>query len=182
MNSLPRWLISITPMPLPRQSSISSPARASTSAGSMAGPALKLKIRGHQWTVGCGSVGGEGPSWPVAVPPLPPPLPPLPLPLPEVALLDALHAGELLARVERDQASRPGSSGPSRGSAPRRCGSARRRWRSASPRRGRPPAPRRPARRCARRSGWRSRPARRGRGAVYSRDRRCACRSRSRSR
>src|SRR3954469_7521063 len=44
MNSLPRWLISITDMPVPRQSSISSPARAMTSAGSMAGPALKLKI------------------------------------------------------------------------------------------------------------------------------------------
>src|SRR5258707_7139658 len=44
MNSLPRWLISITHMPLPRQSSISSPARASTSSGRTAGPALKLKI------------------------------------------------------------------------------------------------------------------------------------------
>src|SRR6187455_3265378 len=45
MNSLPRWLISITDMPLPRQSVISSPARARTSAGSIAGPALKLKMR-----------------------------------------------------------------------------------------------------------------------------------------
>src|SRR5258706_5665402 len=44
MNSLPRWLISITHMPLPRQSSISSPARARTSSGRTAGPALKLKI------------------------------------------------------------------------------------------------------------------------------------------
>src|SRR3970282_38874 len=42
MNSLPRWLISITDMPLPCQSSTSSPARASTSAGSMAGTALAL--------------------------------------------------------------------------------------------------------------------------------------------
>src|SRR5439155_1537921 len=44
-NSLPRWLISITHMPVPCQSSISSPARASTSSGSTAGPALKLKMR-----------------------------------------------------------------------------------------------------------------------------------------
>src|SRR5581483_4890219 len=45
MNSLPRWLISITDMPLPRQSSISSCARASTCSGSIAGPALKLYTR-----------------------------------------------------------------------------------------------------------------------------------------
>src|SRR5581483_9282435 len=42
-NSLPRWLISITDMPDPRQSSISSRACASTSSGNTAGPALKLK-------------------------------------------------------------------------------------------------------------------------------------------
>src|SRR2546427_5604065 len=100
MNSLPRWLISITDIPLPRQSSISSPARESTSAGSMAGPALKLKIldisapsgtevrsrlrrrrrrcRRRHFTVAIA----------VAV---------------DVALLDALQARELLALGERDQ-------------------------------------------------------------------------------
>src|SRR5262249_40933341 len=45
MNSLPRWLISITDMPEPCQSSISSAACSSTSSGSTAGPALKLKPR-----------------------------------------------------------------------------------------------------------------------------------------
>jgi hypothetical protein len=42
MNSLPRWLISITPMPLPCQSSISAAACCSTSSGMAAGPAEKL--------------------------------------------------------------------------------------------------------------------------------------------
>ena len=42
MNSLPRWLISITDMPLPCQSSISAAALLSTASGSTAGPALKL--------------------------------------------------------------------------------------------------------------------------------------------
>src|SRR5215813_13339622 len=46
MNALPRWLISITDMPLPRQSSISSAAWRSTGSGSAAGPAPKLKTRG----------------------------------------------------------------------------------------------------------------------------------------
>src|SRR5467141_3984776 len=45
MNSLPRWLISITDMPEPCQSSISAAACASTSSGRTAGPALKLKTR-----------------------------------------------------------------------------------------------------------------------------------------
>src|SRR5437899_2700710 len=45
MNSLPRWLISITDMPDPCQSSISAAACASTSSGRTAGPALKLKTR-----------------------------------------------------------------------------------------------------------------------------------------
>src|SRR6516164_6717602 len=45
MNSLPRWLISITDIPLPRQSSISSAACRKTGSGSVAGPALKLKTR-----------------------------------------------------------------------------------------------------------------------------------------
>ena len=45
MNSLPRWLISITDMPEPCQSSISSAAWRSTGSGSAAGPALKLKTR-----------------------------------------------------------------------------------------------------------------------------------------
>ncbi|MCY1368376.1 hypothetical protein D9M69_553530 [compost metagenome] len=42
LNSLPRWLISITLMPLPCQSSISAAACCSTSAGMAAGPAEKL--------------------------------------------------------------------------------------------------------------------------------------------
>jgi len=41
-NSLPRWLISITLMPLPCQSSISEAARCSTASGMAAGPAEKL--------------------------------------------------------------------------------------------------------------------------------------------
>src|SRR5207249_3762563 len=45
MNSLPRWLISITDMPLPCQSSISAAAFCNTGSGSTAGPALKLKTR-----------------------------------------------------------------------------------------------------------------------------------------
>src|SRR5690606_13705900 len=45
MNSLPRWLISITLMPVPRQSSISAAACRSTSSGRVAGPAAKLKGR-----------------------------------------------------------------------------------------------------------------------------------------
>jgi hypothetical protein len=45
MNSLPRWLISITLMPLPCQSSISAAAWRSTGSGRAAGPALKLKTR-----------------------------------------------------------------------------------------------------------------------------------------
>jgi len=44
MNSGPRWLISITDMPLPCQSSISLAACCSTSFGRTAGPAEKLKI------------------------------------------------------------------------------------------------------------------------------------------
>src|SRR5687767_13792364 len=48
MNSGPRWLISMTDMPLPCQSSISSAACCSTSLGSTAGPAEKLKI----WVTG----------------------------------------------------------------------------------------------------------------------------------
>ncbi len=42
MKALPRWLISITDMPSPCQSSISSAAWRSTGSGSAAGPALKL--------------------------------------------------------------------------------------------------------------------------------------------
>src|SRR5215831_5370298 len=40
-----RWLISITDMPLPRQSRSSSRMRSSTERGRAAGPALKLKTR-----------------------------------------------------------------------------------------------------------------------------------------
>jgi len=42
MNSLPRWLISMTLMPLPCQSSISAAACCSTASGITAGPAEKL--------------------------------------------------------------------------------------------------------------------------------------------
>src|SRR5674476_917325 len=44
-NSGPRWLISITLMPLPCQSSISLAASDKTSSGSVAGPAAKLNGR-----------------------------------------------------------------------------------------------------------------------------------------
>src|SRR5215471_7537233 len=44
-NSGDRWLISITDMPEPRQSSSSSRMRSSTATGRAAGPALKLKTR-----------------------------------------------------------------------------------------------------------------------------------------
>ena len=52
MNSLPRWLISITDMPLPCQSSISAAACCSTGSGSTAGPALKLNTRMVGFRVG----------------------------------------------------------------------------------------------------------------------------------
>src|SRR5450755_262649 len=45
MNSLPRWLISITDTPLPCQSSISTAAWRSTGSGRTAGPGLKLNGR-----------------------------------------------------------------------------------------------------------------------------------------
>src|SRR5213592_1869076 len=77
MNSLPRWLISITDMPDPCQSSISEAAFSSTSSGRTAGPALKLKTR----------VSGL-----------------LPILLVLFLLGDALHARELGALVEIDQA------------------------------------------------------------------------------
>src|SRR2546423_509240 len=77
MNSLPRWLISITDMPDPCQSSISAAPRASTSSGRTAGPALKLNTR----------VSGL-----------------LPILLVLFLLGDALDAGELGAFVEVDQA------------------------------------------------------------------------------
>src|SRR5215813_10726269 len=44
-NSGERWLISITDIPEPRQSSSSSRMRSSTASGKAAGPALKLKTR-----------------------------------------------------------------------------------------------------------------------------------------
>src|SRR6476661_2355230 len=46
MNSLPRWLTSITETPLPFQSSISLAAWRRTGSGRAAGPGLKLKGRG----------------------------------------------------------------------------------------------------------------------------------------
>src|SRR5690606_39309005 len=45
MKSVPRWLTSMTDIPLPRQSSSSACARSSTGSGSIAGPGLKLKTR-----------------------------------------------------------------------------------------------------------------------------------------
>src|SRR6188472_157185 len=45
MKWLPRWLISITDMPLPSQSSNSACARCSTGSGMAAGPALKFHTR-----------------------------------------------------------------------------------------------------------------------------------------
>src|SRR4051812_15356004 len=44
-NSLPRWLISMTLMPLPCQSSISAATRRSTGSGRVAGPGAKLNGR-----------------------------------------------------------------------------------------------------------------------------------------
>src|SRR6476660_1166087 len=51
VNSLPRWLISITDMPASCQLTSSHLARSSTSTGIAAGPAPKLKIRaaGLMW-------------------------------------------------------------------------------------------------------------------------------------
>src|SRR5688572_13207458 len=103
MNSLPRWLISITHMPEPCQSSISSPARARTSSGSTAGPALKLKMRAM--SVQCRAVPGGRfdrlgrRSWllAAAVASI------ATVAFLVVALQDPLHAGELLALAERDQ-------------------------------------------------------------------------------
>src|SRR5215467_14015689 len=80
MNSLPRWLISITDMPEPCQSSISAAACSSTSSGRTAGPALKLKTR------------------------LLPVLAVLPVSFILFLLGDALDSGELRALVEVDQA------------------------------------------------------------------------------
>src|SRR5688572_30205088 len=57
MNSLPRWLISITDMPLPCQSSISCAARCRTGSGKTAGPALKLNTRGTRASLLQGPVG-----------------------------------------------------------------------------------------------------------------------------
>ena len=45
MKSVPRWLTSITDMPLPRQSSSSACARRNTGSGNIAGPGLKLYTR-----------------------------------------------------------------------------------------------------------------------------------------
>jgi hypothetical protein len=45
MKSFPRWLISITDMPLPCQSSISCAACSRTGSGNVAGPAPKLNMR-----------------------------------------------------------------------------------------------------------------------------------------
>src|SRR5262249_10773833 len=94
-------------MPLPRQSSISSPERASPSAGSMAGPALKLKIldmglvnrRSRSGRVRFDIAASIGSGAAVALGTVP-----IAVAISvDVALLDALEAGELLALAERDQ-------------------------------------------------------------------------------
>src|SRR5882672_7135308 len=87
MNSLPRWLISITDMPEPCQSSISLAACSSTSSGRTAGPALKLKTRFATRMRGLGLL-------------------PIRLTVPFFFFLlgDALDARELRALVEVDQA------------------------------------------------------------------------------
>src|SRR5438067_1456186 len=92
MNSLPRWLISITDMPEPCQSSISAAACDSTSSGSAAGPALKLNtlLTGRLPTVAACVV-------PAAV------LGRLPVHHAFRRLGDALDARELRALVEVDQ-------------------------------------------------------------------------------
>src|SRR5260370_2304499 len=77
MNSLARWLISITDMPEPCQSSLSAAACASTSSGRTAGPALKLNTRAACL---------------------------LPILFVLFLLRDALDAGELGAFVQVDQA------------------------------------------------------------------------------
>src|SRR6185369_11372877 len=105
MNSFPRWLISITPMPVPCQSSISSPARDRTSAGSIAGPALKLKIRDISRSVDGGGRLARG--WRLVGRRLAvigvPAVASIAVAVAQVALLDALQAGELLALIEGDQ-------------------------------------------------------------------------------
>src|SRR3954470_23523382 len=52
VNSLPRWLISITDMPASCQLTSSHLAFSSTSTGMVAGPAPKLKIREAGWAFG----------------------------------------------------------------------------------------------------------------------------------
>src|SRR5690349_18847208 len=102
MNSLPRWLISITHMPVPCQSSISSPARASTSSGSTAGPALKLKMRAM--SVQRGTFRRDGRRAGVAVAAVTAIAAVLARAVAVlVAVLDARDAGELLALRQRDQ-------------------------------------------------------------------------------
>src|SRR6185312_10150765 len=91
MKSLPRWLISITDMPLPRQSRSSPCTRSSTGSGSAAGPALKLKTR-------CGAV--------TCADAAPPPRMSLDVAVAVVIVLllgDALEPGELLALAEVDE-------------------------------------------------------------------------------
>src|SRR5450631_3380993 len=60
MNSGPRWLISITPMPEPCQSSISAAAWRSTGSGRAAGPAEKLNTRATLLPRGLARVVGIG--------------------------------------------------------------------------------------------------------------------------
>src|SRR3954471_16789938 len=57
VNSLPRWLISITDMPASCQLTSSHLAFSRTSTGMVAGPAPKLKIRAAAWTLGAAAIG-----------------------------------------------------------------------------------------------------------------------------
>src|SRR5215471_11499929 len=62
-NSGERWLISITDMPEPRQSSSSSRMRSRTESGKALGPALKLWTRCREAAVALGDTIGGSSLW-----------------------------------------------------------------------------------------------------------------------
>src|SRR5215469_15387405 len=93
MKALPRWLTSITELPLPCQSSSSSRTCSSTSTGSVAGPEAKLNTRTGPYRLalrgrrsGIRRLGGDR------------------VLLPSVEALDALDADQPLAFPEADEA------------------------------------------------------------------------------
>src|SRR5688572_19137306 len=108
VNSLPRWLISITDMPASCQLTSSHLAFSSTSTGMVAGPAPKLKMRATGLMRGTVAIGapvvprrrrggrvlGRSGRMPVAV---------AVLAVLVVAVEDALQARELLALVQVDE-------------------------------------------------------------------------------